>query len=96
MGHVEEEQLKVEIQHIFDSGANEIRILEMVKSFINSRKTYTEKQVDNAYDKGFKDASIKQLRIGSVSKSFTVDEIISELEDSVFLEDAIMFFKESK
>ena len=34
---MEEEQqkwLKMEIQHIFDSGANETRIFEMVKSFI--------------------------------------------------------------
>lgn len=35
MNLVEQEQLKVEIQHIFDSGANEIRIFEMVKSFID-------------------------------------------------------------
>tara|TARA_R110001632_G_scaffold27493_2_gene73766 strand:- start:7450 stop:7743 length:294 start_codon:yes stop_codon:yes gene_type:complete len=33
----EEKQLKYEIQHIFDSGANEIRILEMVKLFIINR-----------------------------------------------------------
>ena len=37
MNEIEEEQLKVEIKHIFDSGANEIRILEMIKSFLNSR-----------------------------------------------------------
>ena len=59
MENIEEEQLKVEVQHIFDSGANGIRILEMVKSFINSRKTYTERQMDDAYDKGFKDAMVK-------------------------------------
>lgn len=39
MGNHEEEQLKLEIKHIFDSGANEIRIFEMVKSFINNNKT---------------------------------------------------------
>ena len=33
----DERSLKNEIQHIFDSGANEIRILEMVKSFIEKR-----------------------------------------------------------
>ena len=33
MNQVEGEQLKMEIQHIFDSGANEIRIFEMIKSF---------------------------------------------------------------
>jgi hypothetical protein len=37
MNEVEKEQLRMEIQHIFDSGANEIRIFEMVKSFIESR-----------------------------------------------------------
>ena len=39
---------------------------------------------------------IKQLILSGVSKSFTVDEIVSELEDSDHLDDAIMFFKESK
>ena len=37
MNEIEKEQLRVEIQHIFDSGANEIRIFEMVESFIESR-----------------------------------------------------------
>ena len=62
MGYIEEEELKVKIQHIFDSGANEIRVLEMVKSFINSRKSYTERQMDNAHEKGFKDAMIKNRK----------------------------------
>jgi hypothetical protein len=33
----DEKDLKSEIQHIFDSGANEVRVFEMVKTFINSR-----------------------------------------------------------
>jgi len=33
MNQVEGKQLRMEIQHIFDSGANEIRIFEMIKSF---------------------------------------------------------------
>lgn len=37
MTQVDEENLKKEIQHIFDSGANEIRIFEMVKLFIQSQ-----------------------------------------------------------
>jgi len=37
MNEVEQEQLKMEIAHIFESGANEIRIFEMVKSFIKNR-----------------------------------------------------------
>ena len=36
MNLVEQEQLKIEIQHIFDSGANEIRIFDMVRSFIET------------------------------------------------------------
>ena len=34
-------QLEMEIQHIFDSGANEIRILNMVKIFIEQRYMLT-------------------------------------------------------
>ena len=33
----DKEQLKLEIDHIFESGANEIRIFEMVVNFIDSR-----------------------------------------------------------
>ena len=34
-----ENQLKKEIQHIFESGANEMRIFNMVKLFIDRRKS---------------------------------------------------------
>lgn len=37
MNEIEKEQLKMEIQHIFDSGANELRVFEMVKSFIETK-----------------------------------------------------------
>lgn len=37
MDKVTEDQLKLEIAHIFDSGANEMRIFEMVKNFIDKR-----------------------------------------------------------
>lgn len=37
MTQQDKEQLKLEIDHIFESGANEIRIFEMVVSFIDSR-----------------------------------------------------------
>ena len=37
MKQQEKDQLKLEIQHIFDSGANEIRIFEMVNRFIERR-----------------------------------------------------------
>ena len=41
MNSIEKEQLRVEIQHIFASGANEMRIFEMIKSFLQSRPTIT-------------------------------------------------------
>jgi hypothetical protein len=37
MDKINEEQLKLEIAHIFDNGANELRVFEMVKNFIDSR-----------------------------------------------------------
>ena len=37
MTQQDKEQLKLEIDHIFESGANEIRIFEMVVNFIDNR-----------------------------------------------------------
>jgi hypothetical protein len=37
MEEIDKEQLKLEVSHIFDSGANKIRIIEMVERFINRR-----------------------------------------------------------
>ena len=37
MTQQDKEQLEIEINHIFESGANEIRIFEMVTNFIDSR-----------------------------------------------------------
>ncbi len=37
MEKIDKEQLELEIKHIFDSGANETRILNMVEDFINKR-----------------------------------------------------------
>jgi hypothetical protein len=37
MTQQDKEQLKLEIDHIFESGANEIRIFEMVVNFIDTR-----------------------------------------------------------
>lgn len=37
MTQQDKDQLKLEIDHIFESGANEIRISEMVVNFIDSR-----------------------------------------------------------
>jgi len=35
MTEYEEKQLKLEIEHIFDSGANEIRVFNMFKIFLD-------------------------------------------------------------
>ena len=44
--------------------------------------------------KSIKDHLTEQLRIHDVSKSFTAEEVVNELEDCDTLDDAIMFFKE--
>ncbi|NLF42778.1 MAG: hypothetical protein GX587_08790 [Bacteroidales bacterium] len=38
MNIIDEEQLKLEISHIFESGANEVRVFNMVKSFVESKE----------------------------------------------------------
>lgn len=43
MNYKDEQQLKLEIAHIFESGANELRVLEMIKTFIDRR--YPSKEV---------------------------------------------------
>jgi hypothetical protein len=42
MNKKDEEQLKLEISHIFESGVNEIRIQNMVKDFISKRFVYRD------------------------------------------------------
>ena len=37
MTEQDEKQLWMEIEHIFDSGANELRVFNMVKAFIEKR-----------------------------------------------------------
>lgn len=58
MTEQDEQSLKKEIQHIFDSGANEVRIFEMVKTFINRRgQALYIHNVSNSveYTRGYKD-----------------------------------------
>ena len=67
MTQQEKEQLKLEIDHIFESGANEIRIFEMVVNFIDSRNGVNKNFVladvsgslgfDEGYAKGYSDAT---------------------------------------
>ena len=59
---------------------------------INNKKTYEELVIENDQLK----KQVKKLKLCAVGKSFTVKEIVSELEDSDHLDDAIMFFKESE
>ena len=47
MNQVEAEQLRMEIAHIFESGANEIRIFEMVKSFTERRSQVNKLPIHN-------------------------------------------------
>lgn len=50
MNQVEAEQLRVEIAHIFESGANEIRIFEMVKSFTERRSQVNKLPIHSVCD----------------------------------------------
>ncbi len=50
INQVEAEQLKMEIAHIFESGANEIRIFEMVKSFTERQSQVNKLPIHNVSD----------------------------------------------
>ena len=52
---------------------------------LDNYKDWIEEQLTNCR---------KQLSIHIVSKSFTAEEVVNELEDCDTLDDAIMFFKE--
>lgn len=52
---------------------------------LDNYKDWLEEQLTNCR---------KQLSIHIVSKSFTAEEVVNELEDCDTLDDAIMFFKE--
>jgi len=62
MNEVEKEQLRMEIQHIFDSGANEIRIFEMVKSFIESRNGINKLPIHDVIGSFWSDDAITRLK----------------------------------
>ena len=62
MNEIEKEQLRMEIQHIFDSGANEIRIFEMVKSFIESRNGVNKLPIHDVIGSFWSDNSITRLK----------------------------------
>ena len=71
MTQQDKEQLKLEIEHIFESGANEIRIFEMVVNFIDSRNVVNKNFVladvsgslgfDEGYEKGWTDATSQAI-----------------------------------
>lgn len=47
MNKNDENQLKIEIAHIFESGANEIRIFNMIENFINKRNQQNQQFLIN-------------------------------------------------
>ena len=56
MTEQDKKHLKLEIDHIFESGANEIRIFEMVVNFIDSRNGVNKNFVlADEYTKGYRD-----------------------------------------
>lgn len=75
MTQQDKEQLKLEIDHIFESGANEIRVFEMVVNFIDSR---------NGVNKNFvlADVSRSALRYNSGKLQWSLVDF-DALEDMV-------------
>ena len=93
MNKIEKRQLRAEIQHIFDSGANEIRIFEMVKSFIEKRTTMTmrdkfaakamQSMITAFYKKNTKEDPLemfKILKLISKNSYWFADEMINKRE----------------
>jgi len=78
MNEIEKEQLRIEIQHIFDSGANEIRIFEMVKSFIESRNGVNKLPIHDVIGSVSSnihyDLSLKAMQLMVDKEELTVEE----------------------
>lgn len=56
MTQQDKEQLKLEIDHIFESGANEIRLFKMVVNFIDRRNGLNKNfGLADEYTKGYRD-----------------------------------------
>ena len=75
MEELDEKQLRKEIEHIFESGENEIRILEMVKLFIKLR--YTENKEVKEIAIGFSGYCYKNEN-SSLPNSELFDQFIQE------------------
>jgi len=73
MTQQDKEQLKLEIDHIFESGANEIRIFEMVVNFIDSRngvnKNFVLADVSSLL-KAEREATIEEIREWLIGEDF--------------------------
>jgi len=88
MNQKDKEQLELEINHIFESGANEIRIFNMVVDFIE--KNYVEK------DKSIQKDEIKKVLFETAK--FSQTEGLSIRIERVFEKEAeaIMKYLEEK
>lgn len=87
---IDEEQLKLEIQHIFDSGANEIRIYEMVKNFILSSRHYDKIKELKAENE------LLSNRLKGFKLHYQVDENNKLINDADKLCDLILLHIDSK
>lgn len=80
MTELQEKQLKQEIQYIFDSGANEIRVLEMVKNFINNRHGELKTSPIPVVNNDALILKIRKLEAENKLLQFMVDNGINEEE----------------
>ncbi len=70
-----------------------LELLQAIYAWLSFNNHPSKEQI-NELRNDIKKHISEQLNILHVSKSFTAEEVVNELEDCDTLDDAIMFFKE--
>lgn len=70
-----------------------LELLQEIDAWLSFNNSPSKEQISELRNDIKKHIS-EQLNILHVSKSFTAEEVVNELEDCDTLDDAIMFFKE--
>ena len=59
---MEKEQIKTEVLHIFESGANETRIIELIEKIVKLESLKLKLVAENMYYKGYYDSDAGEKR----------------------------------
>jgi hypothetical protein len=91
MNQKDKEQLELEINHIFESGANEIRIFNMVVDFIE--KSYVEKNKSIEKDE-IKEVLFETAKFSQTEGGVRMERLFEKEAEAVmkYLEDRINTF----